>query len=86
MPLLLTTPPLVLEGGYDLDSLASSALTHVNALAVGYPKATLLNDSKSAINRTGNKHDIDDIAYVNAAPHGGNEAAALAQFIKEINL
>ena len=34
----------VLEGGYDLNALASSALAHVNALAAGYPTTT--GDSK----------------------------------------
>ena len=93
-PLLLTLPILVLEGGYDLNSLANSALTHVNALAVGYPKATISSDSKSAKNQTKgsahksseNKPASDDITVGDAATHGGNEAAALAEFVKEMNL
>ena len=87
-------PIVVLEGGYDLNSLANSALTHVNALAVGYPKATISSDSKSAKNRaegfphksSENKHASDDVRVGDAATHGGNEAAALAEFVKEMNL
>jgi acetoin utilization deacetylase AcuC-like enzyme len=61
----------ILEGGYDLPALASSALVHVKVLAKGYP-APQPPDA-----------DADDDG---PSKHGGDEASALAEYIKGLNL
>ena len=70
-----------MEGGYDLEALASSALTHVEVLAAGYP---VLPEGPYVHK---NEHDhFKDGDDEGAALHGGNEAAALAAYIAGLDL
>jgi acetoin utilization deacetylase AcuC-like enzyme len=79
----------ILEGGYNLDALAASALAHVQVLAGGYPKSPGgVDEADSA----GDADDDDvkgegsDDAAKAKSKYGGDEAAALADYVKGLNL
>ena len=81
----------ILEGGYDLKALASSALAHVKVLAAGYPSPTPIATSSTTVSAaviptTAASIDGDDDDDDGPSKHGGDEAAALAEYIKGLNL
>ena len=81
----------ILEGGYDLKALASSALAHVKVLAAGYPSQIPIATSSTTVSAaitatTKAPTDGDDDDDDGPSKHGGDEAAALAEYIKGLNL
>ena len=78
----------ILEGGYDLTALASSALEHCKVLAAGYPKAP--TDAAVVAEGTGAAEAAAAGATEEDAEgpskHKGDEAAALAEYIKGLNI
>lgn len=80
-----------MEGGYDLKALASSALAHVKVLAAGYPSpipivATSSTTVSAAVIATKTASIDGDDDDDGPSKHGGDEAAALAEYIKGLNL
>ena len=69
----------VLEGGYDLDALANSALAHCNILSSGY--SSICDAAKVVIGGA----DVEVKVEVGKG-YGGDEVAALDAYIKEMKL
>ena len=71
----------VLEGGYDLNALASSALEHCKVLAAGYPAPLAPGGAAEAAGAAAEEEDAEG-----PSKHKGDEAAALAEYIKGLNI
>ena len=69
----------VLEGGYDLEALASSALAHCNILSSGY--SSTLKNIKLASEGADVKVEVEV-----EKGYGGDEVAALNAYIKDMKL
>lgn len=75
----------VLEGGYHLDALARSGLEHCKVLAAGYPPVATPAAAAAATVAASNTAEVADDAE-GPSKHKGDEAAALAEYIKGLNI
>ena len=75
-----------MEGGYDLRALRDSAVAHVRALLEGYPviKAEIEAETAAQVEAEGHSKEI---GQADAAPYrGGDEVAALVDYLQGLGI